>query len=254
MRMHTPQQNAVAAAGFSQQRCTTPERVWENYLIFRYAYTTSMKKAFPWLVFLLTSIGSDIDLFAQETPKDSTAKPSWEFSASAYAYFIPDDFFVIPVFTADRDWLHLEARYNYEDVKTVSLWGGYNFFGGKKLEWSVTPMLGVVLGNTNGLAPGLEGTLSYKRLEFYTEGQWLFNLESKDDNYIYFWSDLSFTPWDWFTIGLSTQRTRVYDTDKDVQKGLLVGFNYKKASLTSYFYNIGSSSSFFYMLAASVYF
>ena len=153
---------------------------------------------------------------------------------------------------ADRDWLHLEARYNYEDFKTVSLWAGYNFSGGKKLEWNLTPMAGLVLGNTNALAPGLEATLADKRFEFYTEGEWVFNLENSADNYIYFWSDLSVSPWDWLTVGMSGQRTRLYETGKDIQKGLLAGFNYKKASLTSYFYNIGSTSSFFVLVSASI--
>jgi hypothetical protein len=81
----------------------------------------------------------------------------WSFSASAYAYFVPDSReYVQPTFTADRDWLHLEARYNYENIETGSAWVGYNFSGGKKLEWELTPMLGGVFGNTTGIVPRLQ--------------------------------------------------------------------------------------------------
>jgi hypothetical protein len=47
----------------------------------------------------------------------------WSFSASAYTYIVPDDHdFVQPTVTADRAWLHLEARYNYEALETGSAW------------------------------------------------------------------------------------------------------------------------------------
>src|ERR1044071_8603769 len=83
------------------------------------------------------------------------ADPAWSFSASAYTYFVPDDHeYIQPTITADRDWLHLEARYNYEAQHTGSAWAGYNFAGGKKLAWEITPMLGGVFGDTNGVAPG----------------------------------------------------------------------------------------------------
>ena len=42
---------------------------------------------------------------------------------------------------------------------------------------------------------------------------------------------------DWFRLGMVTQRTRVYDTDRDIQRGLLVGFSFKKLALTTYVLN-----------------
>lgn len=68
---------------------------------------------------------------------------TWAFSASAYAYFVPDSRnYVQPTVTADRRWLHLEARYNYEGLDTGSAWVGYNFHVGEKLSLDFTPMLG----------------------------------------------------------------------------------------------------------------
>ena len=81
----------------------------------------------------------------------------WSFSASAYAYIVPDDRdYVQPTVTADRGWLHLEARYNYEDFNTGSLWVGYNLSAGEKVTLEFTPMLGAVVGDTDGVAPGLQ--------------------------------------------------------------------------------------------------
>ena len=81
----------------------------------------------------------------------------WSFAASAYTYVVPDDHdYVQPTVTADRGWLHLEARYNYEALDTGSAWVGYNFSGGETLAWEFTPMIGGVFGDTTGIAPGLQ--------------------------------------------------------------------------------------------------
>ena len=62
--------------------------------------------------------------FAQP-PTPPEDEPAWEFSASGYTYFVPEDSnFLQPTFTADRDWLHLEARYNYEALDTGSAFVG----------------------------------------------------------------------------------------------------------------------------------
>jgi hypothetical protein len=59
---------------------------------------------------------------------DETAEADWECSLSISTYLAQHARdYANPNFTADRDWLHLEARYNYEALKTGSLWLGYNF-------------------------------------------------------------------------------------------------------------------------------
>src|SRR4051794_20424808 len=80
---------------------------------------------------------------------------TWEFSLSGATYVARNahDYFN-PTLTADRDWLHLEARYNYEALKTGSVWLGYNFSTGDKLAITVTPTLGGVFGDLTGIAPG----------------------------------------------------------------------------------------------------
>jgi len=139
--------------------------------------------------------------------------------------------------TADRDWLHLEARYNYEALETGSAWVGYNFGGGEKLSWEFTPMLGGVFGDTTGVAPGYRGSLSWWKLELSSEGEYVFDAGDQSDNFFYTWSELSLAPVDWFRFGLVTQRTRLYKSDRDIERGLLVGFSYKKLDLTTYVFD-----------------
>jgi hypothetical protein len=173
---------------------------------------------------------------------ESEAGRVWSFSASVYTYILPDDDdYAQPTVTFDHDWLHLEARYDYEDRETGSVWVGYNFSGGDKLAWEFTPMLGGVFGNTDGVAPGYKGSLSWWKLELYSEAEYVFDTGDSADNFFYTWSELSLSPVDWFRFGLVVQRTKLYQTDYDIQRGLLVGLSYKKVDFTTYVFNPDAS-------------
>jgi hypothetical protein len=109
-------------------------------------------------------------------PTKETAGKTWSAYASAYTYIVADsENFVQPTIMADRGWLHLEARYNYENLRTGSVWLGYNFSVGDKLALEFTPMIGGVVGDTAGVAPGYRLTLSYWKLELATEGEYVFD-------------------------------------------------------------------------------
>jgi len=166
------------------------------------------------------------------------APATWSFSAAVYGYLVPDDGnYAQPAFTADRDWLHLEARYNYEDRDTGSVWVGYSVGGGGELEWELTPMLGGVFGETAGIAPGYKGSLSWRMLEFYSEGEYVFDTTESSDSFFYNWSELALAPVEGFRFGLVTQRTRVYETERDIQRGLLAGVSYKGLDVTAYVFD-----------------
>jgi hypothetical protein len=172
----------------------------------------------------------------QPAPEEDARK--WSFSASVYGYIIPDgESCAQPTVAANRDWLHLEARYNYEALETGSAWIGHNFSVGKKLALEFTPMLGGVFGNITGIAPGYEGTLSWWKLELYTEGEYVFDLGDSSASFFYSWSELSLAPAEWFRFGLVVQRTRVYEIDREIQRGLLAGFSYKWVDFTTYVFN-----------------
>jgi hypothetical protein len=198
-----------------------------------------MKKSICLFISLAIGIAR---LFAQEEPDSNS--PRWEFNAAANFYFIPDDFFVLPVFIADKNKLHLEARYNYEDRETFSGWVGYNFTGGNNFEYTITPMIGGVVGLSDGIAPGLEVTLGFKGFELYSEAEQYFDFETSANHFFYMWTDLTYSPNDWLWFGVSGQRTRVYQTDLDIQRGLLIGAGFKQWELTTYLYNIASDDPF----------
>lgn len=190
----------------------------------------------PILCFLILS-GT---CFGQET--DSEKK--WDFKADGNFYFLPDEFIFLPVFTADKDHLHLEMRYNYEDLNTLSTWVGFNFYGGNKLEYFITPMLGLVVGNSDGIAPGLETTLTLGSFEFYSESEYFIDFQESESNFVYTWIDLTYSPLDWLWTGISAQRTRLYQSELDLQRGLILGGGFKNLEMTGYWYNIGTEDNF----------
>jgi len=179
-----------------------------------------------------------------QTPANAPAQEPWSFNLVTDGYIVPnEDGYVSPTFSADRDWLHLEARYNYENLRTGSLWIGYNFEAGKKLVLDVTPMIGGVFGRTTGIAPGCEASLTYKKFELYIANEYVFDTGSRSGNFYYSWPQLTYSPLSWLRVGLVAQHTKAYQTSVDIQRGFLVGFNYKKAEFTTYVFNVGESAA-----------
>jgi hypothetical protein len=163
-------------------------------------------------------------------------------------FFFSDPFFMLPVIIADKNKLHLEARYNYEDLKTFSGWAGYNFSGGEKFSYGITPMIGGLAGRINGLAAGLELDLGFEGLFLGTQSEYVFDLESSENNYFYNWADLGYAPVEWLSFGISGQRTKLVDTDAEIEHGFFAGGKINFLEITGYMYKSGSEEDRFYLL------
>ena len=174
-------------------------------------------------------------------PAPETEASSWEFGLSGALYVLPDEEdFVQPTFRADHGLFHFETRYNYEDRDSVSFFAGANLELGDEVKLVLTPMIGGLAGQTDGIIPALEADLTVGPFEAYGEAEYVFDLGDSDSKYFYMWSELSLWPTEWLRAGVVTQRTRVYQTDRDIQRGLLVGFTFKKLDGTVYFFNPGA--------------
>lgn len=178
------------------------------------------------------------------SPASPANAPGWAFSATGYYYSPPDeDNFLLVIATADRGSLHLEARHNYEALDTSSLFAGWTFAGGDALTYELTPMLGAVFGDTQGIAPGFEASLAYGSTDFYTEAEYLYDFDNHEDSYTYAWSELGFSPLEWLRFGLVGQRTRVYHSDRDIQRGGFAQLMVGKATLGVYVFNPDDSAN-----------
>lgn len=136
----------------------------------------------------------------------------WTFDLSGFTVDPPDDdAYAAGILRVDREELHLEGRWNYEDRHTASFWAGWN------LDWpateeegfaiAVTPMVGLVTGDTDGFAPGVLLDASWWLLELWNESEYLFDADDSDDDYFYSWTELSLSPVEWLRFGLVGQRT-----------------------------------------------
>jgi hypothetical protein len=192
--------------------------------------------------------------FAQQNTSDTiitktdTTASIWSFGADGYYYLFPNEgeentgtF----VGYADYKTWHIEARYNYEDLKTGSLFGGYRFETGDKITLGATPMLGIVFGNTNGIAPALELDVTWKKLDFYSESEYVFDFESQDKNFFYTWSELAITPFEKFRTGMSVQKTKLFETDLDLQRGVFAQYSFWKLTAGVYYFNPFNEDTFF---------
>jgi len=199
-----------------------------------------MRKKYLLLLFVFVSI----KLFAQETVTDSTGS-KWNFSAWAEYFIIPgeQDFFN-PTFYARSDKLHFEGRYNYEDRNTASFWGGGRFKFGKGVKFVIVPMAGIVFGNTDGIAPGLEMEIMYKKFDFYTESEHVFDFNTKENNFFYMYSELAFRPIKSIRTGMITQRTRLYETDRELNRGVFGEYYFGRFRVGAFYFNPFASDGF----------
>lgn len=190
---------------------------------------------------VLSLIGSP--LRAGELPADSVSSrredTPWSFSAQGYYYSIPDDDnFLIAIGSADRGSLHLEGRYNYEDLKTGSLFAGWTIATGESFTAEFTPMLGAAFGQTNGIVPALEVSLGRGLFDFYSETEYLIDLEDEEGNYLYTWLELAVSPHELLRLGLAAQRTRVAGTPLELERGLFAQATPEFGSIGLYAFNL----------------
>lgn len=180
---------------------------------------------------------------AQETKQeiqnkeDKDSVSSWSFSAEGDQYIFPEDADILTLIAAaNKDKLHLEARYNYESRNTASLWGGINFSFGKNVRFVLTPMAGIVFGQMNGMSPGLEADISYKSLFFNSQTEWVFDFKNSEENFVYTFLQLGVGVTENLSLGLTAQRSRLILESTDIQRGFFGEYSFWKMTAgLSYF-------------------
>ena len=186
-------------------------------------------------------------VIAQEvsTTGKAAQEKEWAFTMWGDYYIIPGDIdFLMPVFSADHNAWHFEARYNYEDLNTASVFAGWRLETGKQVEIAFTPIIGSVFGNPNGIAPGYELEIVYKAFDLYSESEYMFDFSGKENNFFYTWTELAVMPTDQLRTGITIQRTRLYQTEFEIQRGLLAEYYFGKFRAGVYYFSPFSSDNF----------
>lgn len=151
----------------------------------------------------------------------------------------------VAAFQNKRNW-YVEARYNYEEARTISFYIGKVYQGDGAFSYSVAPIFGGVAGRFNGGSAGLNIDLGYKFFYFSTQSQYTFSIENEIDNFYFSWSELGYQPLEWLYAGVAIQETyfpqsRAHMTDP----GLVVGLTYKRWTLPIYGFKTGNSTQAF---------
>ncbi|MEO8711163.1 MAG: hypothetical protein ABI405_03515 [Parafilimonas sp.] len=183
-------------------------------------------------------------LHAQETK--NLTKNTWSGSLAGYYYFIPgEEMYPTLISCADFKSLHLEARYNYEDINTASVFAGWTFGKDSKLSYSVTPMAGIAVGNSNGVLPGLECSATYSAINFYTENEYMFDFTGKENYFFYSWTQLSANTFKNMQAGVLAESLRWFKTKFNVQRGIYAEYSPGNFTFDIYGFNLFTSSDFF---------
>ena len=183
----------------------------------------------------------------------SAAMP-WQFGASAFAFYPPDDNpFVSPIVDADRGALHLDARYNYEDLETGSAFVGRTIlFKDQDVSGSLVPLVGLVLGNTAGLAPGVNIDLSWGRFAFTDESEVVITLPDFDESFLYSWIEATLEPVHGLRVGIAAQRTKLPETGREVRRGPMLSLSSERGWLAAYWYDPDRSDEETLVFAAGI--
>lgn len=132
---------------------------------------------------------------------------------------------------------YAEARYNYEDIKTAAVYAGKNYSRGNKVQYSITPMAGVVFGRFNGISTAVNSEINYKGLNFSGQSQYTLNTKNKMENFFYNWMELSHSFCKTLYGGISLQQTFLHKGRLTTQAGLLFGFSAGKVTVPVYVFN-----------------
>jgi hypothetical protein len=168
----------------------------------------------------------------------AAAGPETSMEATAFYYAMRDQSdFASGVVSYNRESLHLEARYNYEDRNAASAFVGWNLAGGGDLSFEVTPILGLLFGSSRGVVPGVEASVAYGAFDASVEAEYVDDLDDHSASYFYTWNELGWSPVAWLRLGLAGQRTRAIQSDRELERGAFAQVIASKLHFGIYVFN-----------------
>lgn len=152
---------------------------------------------------------------------------------------------IVPMlhFETARNW-YAELRYNYEDVKTASIFAGKTFTLGKAKKYEITPLAGISAGNFNGVSAGLNFDADLDPLFFSAQSQYSRATKIDNESFFFNWSELGYNFSDRLFGGLAVQLTMQKGLN-DVQPGLFAGVSFRNISVPVYIFSPFSSGRYF---------
>jgi hypothetical protein len=109
----------------------------------------------------------------------------------------------------------------------------------------------VAFGRTTGIIPALEAELGYGIADLYLESEYLIDLDESKWSFFYTWLELGVSPGDLFRVGLSAQRTRLFQTPLELDRGLFAQLTPDLGAVSLYAFNL-FTDNWFMVISARV--
>ena len=192
------------------------------------------------IVLLLFAISSTL------YPQSADSVKTWVASAGIDNTLITGVYLVGVSASFDRKWLHTEVGFCEDDVNTFSAKAGYNFSGGGKLQFKVTPLIGFMVGKSYGLLPGVSLALDYGNFSFTGSSTIIaYSSSKRDESYIYGSYELDYAITDFLYAGVSVSRTKLHQTKRTLDPGIGAGLSLFGFTLSSYVYDLFLGEPFY---------
>ncbi len=147
-------------------------------------------------------------------------------------------------YQSPKNW-YGELRYNYEDVEALSMHFGKKFAFKKMPAVEITPVVGVVLGNLNAGSAGSGIEISFNKLCFFSEPQYVFSFNNESENYMYSWTEVSYEIFSFFYTGIALQQTKLFSMPNVFEPGIMAGVSIKNFDIPIYCFSPASSNKNF---------
>lgn len=148
-------------------------------------------------------------------------------------------------YQSPKNW-YVEGRYNYEGLNAFSLYVGKAFLWEGDFSYSVTPLLGGVVGGFKGGSAGLNLSADYKGFFLSSQSQYSFCVNEENVDFLFAWSEMGYRVLDWFYFGVSTQYNYLCQTkDRWIDPGAMVGIEIGKWTFPIYGFSPKDSNPYF---------
>jgi hypothetical protein len=169
---------------------------------------------------------------AQRRRLERATGTEWVAAATLQRAFVPGaPDTTLAIASADRGPLHLEARWNYEAIGAGTAFVGTNWRRDGEVALTLVPMLGVAFGNLRGVVPALEASIAWRWLDAYVEVEYVRDVEDRSRSFAYAWSELGVSPGGGWRLGAVAQRSRRYESSREIQRGLFAQLEVGSATL-----------------------
>jgi len=145
---------------------------------------------------------------------------------------------VTPQFWLKTKKVYCEARYNYEDSNTLSLYFGKPIELSKKKDIELIPMIGGVIGISNGLSIAFSFQTETNNFTSSTQCNYFINKNSNSNNYLFDWSSITYKISKIIGVGGGLQITIPENNYAIIKSGPMASLSFNNFTIEMYGYNL----------------